>query len=217
MPTATPFQLVSSSILSSDYLASNEVLADATSATPVSVFRNPARGGAVEALVITSALGNDSQVCYLSQSADASTGWQLAATASWTVTASEVVAFGTTWNTVEAYFIGLDGTLYHMVMDTGGTTWGEPQAVDGAPSGMNHLGLSYQPGATTTNQRMSLVTAVTTDMQLFMAWSQDGNWSTDTTTSPALSSGFDSLAVAAPFSTSDRLRRHLGGYQLGDG
>lgn len=202
MTPATPLKIASSSVLSQDHLASNQVLADLTSATPVSVFRNPYKSGATEALVI-SPQGNDSQLCYLKQSADSATGWQLEGltTPQWgAYTAVEVVAFATTWNTVEAYFIGLDGNLYHLVMNTDGTKWRDPRAVDGAPQGMSHISVTYQPGATNNSQTPTYVAAITDDSKMFILSSSDGSWSAWTGDQVSALQNYDSIAVTAPSS-----------------
>ena len=76
--TAPSYTVTVTSQLSQDFVTSDQVVVDGGSTNQVAVFRNAAKGAAVEALVITET-GAGAALSYLCQTADSTTGWNLVA------------------------------------------------------------------------------------------------------------------------------------------
>lgn len=183
--TTQPSSIVCNSELTQDFITSDGVLVDGSKTGQVAVFRNPNKGGAVEALVISNALGAAHQLFYLSSDPTSRTGWNLIAltdSGGNALFATEVLAFATTWGSVDAFYIGSGGHLTHLWMDASQATgWIAPQGVDGAPVGLSQLRVAFSPGATTSSGTL-IVYAIDPSGNVLLNYADNnGNWSAQTT------------------------------------
>lgn len=173
MPS-TPYQLTVTSQLSQDFVTSDQAAVDGGATNQVAVFRNAAKGAAVEALVIPES-GGTAALSYLAQSADSTTGWELLPLSDASgepVLAAEVVACATTWGTVSAFIVDPQGKLWRL--DLGADGWSAPVACD-APSNLERLRVSYSPGAG-ASQGQVVVYAVAGGQALYVGLGSGGSF-----------------------------------------
>jgi hypothetical protein len=158
------------SVLGEDFITSDEVIVDNTKAGQVAVFRNPAKNGAVEALVLTT----ESQLEYLSHDSTSLTGWTLVPLSNASgqpIIASEVIAVATPGGLVDGFYIGADGALEHASLTPSGWTF---NPVPEAPNGLSQLRAAFSPGASGNSV---VIYACDNDGNVFIYYGAGGNWS----------------------------------------
>lgn len=180
MRSAPRLTISRDSVLSHDFITSDGVLVDPGQTGQVAVFRNPHKGGAAEALVISSQLGHRNQLLYLARDTTSLTGWRLIPITDrngGNIFALEVIAFADTWGGVDAFFVGTGGTLLHLWVDAGRSNgWTLPVAVDKAPKNLRQLRVAFSPGATTASGRVMLYAVDDKKKAVFLYSAGNGDW-----------------------------------------
>lgn len=181
--TSSAQQITYSSVLSQDFITSSGVVVDTTKTGQVGVFRNPRKSGAIEALVISGQGGTPGQVFYLAQDSSSLTGWVLTPLVDGAGNhqfATEVIAFGTTWGSVDAFFIGTGGTLMHTWADPSQKCgWVAPASIASAPTALSQLRVAFSPAATTASGTLMLY-ATDPKGNVFLYYADAGTWTAAT-------------------------------------
>ncbi len=181
--TSSAQQLTYSSVLSQDFVTSNGIVIDTKKTGQVAVFRNPRKANAIEALVISDQGGKAQQLFYLAQDSTTLTGWSLTPlvdSGGNPQFAVEVLAFTTTWGSVDAFFIGTGGHLMHTWADPskqGG--WIPPVQISTAPTNLSQLRVAFSPGSTTSSGTL-VVYAIDPKGTVFLNYADAGRWTTAT-------------------------------------
>lgn len=169
----TPTTITYDSVLSQDFVTSDQVIVDGSRAGQVAVFRNPHKGGAVEALVVT----RDSELWYLAHDPGSLTGWSLTRPFgdSNPTYVFEVIAFTTTWGAVDTFFVTTGGHFSHSYIDATTGQWTKPTVVAGAPLSLSQLGVTFTPGATASSGALA-VYALAPKGKFFLYRGVAGSW-----------------------------------------
>lgn len=172
-----PGSISYNSILSEDFVTSNNILVDPTTEGQVGPFRNPSNG-AIEALVISNSLGTTQQLLYLAQQPNSITGWSLTpVNNNGEIIAKQVIGVHNTSGGVDGFFVDMNGLLQQVSLNNG--TWSYPLPVPGAPKNLGKLRVNYSPGSGSHQGTVALY-AGDDDGNIFLYTFSGGHWTSIT-------------------------------------